>query len=194
MAELDSLFKYRQTMDELNRGCCRHLSTAIATVCLLFGLCGRCLSISPQTSGVIQAPDTFVRIHYEGGDATFSSSLTLSKHGSESQVQYTVENAIARIPRPDKIIAVISWDEIWARLDSLRFYELRGDGNDPGCQAKTVEAFDANVVSVEIRRGDYHRAFSYSFPLYAVCDGTRRMDIAMHFINHAFGNVMPFPK
>jgi hypothetical protein len=138
--------------------------------------------------------DTMVRIHYEGGDATFSSWLTMSRLGQTSDVKYTIDSAIVRIPRPNKVSPVVSWDSIWSQLALRRFYDLQGDGHDPGCPAKTTVALDANVVTVELRRDNSYRKFSYAYPLYASCDGTRRMNETMLFLNRAFGGVLPIPK
>jgi hypothetical protein len=154
---------------------------------------GAVLGAEPQDPVKPRDQDTLVRIHYLGGGATFSSWLTLSRRGSHSAVSYVIENAAVPIPHPKSVAPIVTWDQIWARLEALRFSDLKGDRSDAGCPAAPV-ALDNDVVEVEVVNTRVHRKFAYSYPPASSCDATKRLRDAVTFINEAFGGVMPIPK
>jgi hypothetical protein len=152
------------------------------------------LASSPSSSSGELPGETVVRIHFVGSAATYSSWLTLSKTGEMSKVDYKVDDGMTAIPRPKSIVPTVPWQMIWDQFSAQRFYELQGDGRDPGCPAKTKQVLDAETVSVEVRRGNDNRKFAYSYPPYASCGGTQRLTDVLAFLQKAFGNVFPVPK
>jgi len=169
------------------------LSRGLIGVSLSVICWGAALAAQPPDPVNPHGQDVLVRIHYLGGGATFSSWLTLSRRGAQSEVSYIVENTVVPIPHPESVAPVVPWDQIWARLEALRFFDLRGDRGDPGCPAAPV-ALDTDVIEVEVVNAGVHRKFAYFYPPVSSCDATKRLRDAVTFINQAFGGVMPIPK
>ena len=171
----------------------------IATTCL--GLVTACdYSSEPNATAKADVPKeatesvVSVSIHYIGSGATFSSWLTLSKGMDGSHATYVVENAIVDVQRPDNVAPVVPWGRVWAELSKQKFYDLKGEGHDPDCPERVVAPLDPDIVSVEIHRGSETQNFSYSFPVYAKCDGTKRFQSVVEFLHDAFGSVLPIPR
>jgi hypothetical protein len=135
--------------------------------------------------------DVELRIHYLGSQFRDSRWWILRRTGGTTEVLSLVETGSEAATATKKLTSRTVSSKLWSGLEKTGFFELPGNTDQALC-SDPIPA-DADIVLVEVVRGERYREFSYYEPTLSTCGRAGEFRAGLDFLKKVLGEGYAVP-
>jgi hypothetical protein len=135
--------------------------------------------------------DVELRIHYLGSQFRDSRWWILRRTGGTTEVLSLVETGSEAATATKKLTSRTVSSKLWSGLEKTGFFELPGNTDEALC-SDPIPA-DADIVLVEVVRGERYREFSYYEPTLSTCGRAGEFRAGLDFLKKVLGEGYAVP-
>jgi hypothetical protein len=135
--------------------------------------------------------DIELRIHYLGNQFRVSRWWIFKRSGGATEALSLIEAPEDPAPATKKLISRFASTKLWRTLEKGGFFELPGNTDQALC--KDPIPTDADIVLVEVVRGEHYREFSYYEPISSSCGRAKEFRGDLDFLKKVLGDAYAIP-